>query len=195
MPATGGSRVCVGEIAGAHGIKGWVRLRSYTEDPAAVVAYGPLADQDGRRRFVVRLQSACRDGWIARIDGVTDRTAAEALRGTRLYVDRAVLPPTDEDEFYHADLIGLRAERAGDGGEIGTVTAVHDFGAGTMLEVRLPSGRTVAVPFTRAVVPVVDIAAGRVVIDPPDEVDGPDRPDGADGAERVEEVDSEGVDR
>ena len=161
-----GRRVCVGQITGAHGVRGLVRLRSFTDDPAAVVAYGPLTDEAGQRRFVVHLQSPAKDAWIARIDGVSDRTAAEALRGTRLYVERAALPATDEDEFYHADLLGLRADRT-EGGVLGTVTAVHDFGGGTMLEVRLDCGRTVALPFTLAVVPVVDIAAGRVVVEPP----------------------------
>lgn len=170
-----GRRVCVGEIAGAHGVRGLVRLRSFTEDPAAVVAYGTLTDEEGRRRFVVRLQSPGKDGWLARIDGVTDRTEAEALRGTRLYVERAALPATDEDEFYHADLLGLRAERVG-GGELGTVIAVHDFGGGTMLELRLADGRTAAVPFTRAAVPVVDVPNGRVVVDAPAALLEPVRP-------------------
>ena len=168
------TRVCVGEIVGAHGIRGLVRLRSYTEDPAAVAGYGPLDDEAGRRRFLVRLQSPVKDGWIARLDGVADRTVAESLRGTRLYVDRAVLPEPEEDEFYHADLIGLRAERVGEGGlgpqVLGTVLALHDFGGGPMLEVRLPEGRTIAVPFTKAAVPVVDLAGGRVVVDPPMEL-------------------------
>jgi 16S rRNA processing protein RimM len=161
-----GRRVCVGEIAGAHGVRGLVRLRSFTEDPAAVASYGPLTDEAGQRRFVVQLQSPVKEAWIAQIDGISDRDAAEAVRGTRLYVERAALPATDEDEFYHTDLLGLRAERVG-GDLLGTVTAVHDFGAGTMLEVRLVCGRTVAVPFTRAAVPAVDIPAGRLVVDPP----------------------------
>jgi 16S rRNA processing protein RimM len=163
----GDARICVGLIAGAHGVRGLVKLKSFTEDPAAVAAYGPLSDETGARRFRIALGSAARDHWIARIDGIGDRDAAEALKGTRLYVDRARLPEPEPESFYHADLIGLRAE-TGAGAGLGRVTAVHDFGAGDMLEIALGSGRTVVVPFTRAVVPVVEIAAGRVVVDPPE---------------------------
>jgi 16S rRNA processing protein RimM len=177
-----GRRVCVGEIVGAHGVRGLVRLRSFTEDPMAVVAYGPLTDEAGRRRFAVQLQSPGKGTWIARVEGVSERNAAEALRGTRLYVERAALPTTDEDEFYHADLIGLRAERA-DGELLGSVIAVHDFGGGTLLELRLVCGRTAAVPFTQAVVPVVDVAAGRVVMDPPAALLEPAQPSGEAGEE------------
>jgi 16S rRNA processing protein RimM len=177
-----GRRVCVGEIVGAHGVRGLVRLRSFTEDPTAVVAYGPLTDEAGRRRFAVQLQSPGKGTWIARVEGVSERNAAEALRGTRLYVERAALPTTDEDEFYHADLIGLRAERA-DGELLGSVIAVHDFGGGTLLELRLVCGRTAAVPFTQAVVPVVDVAAGRVVMDPPAALLEPAQPSGEAGEE------------
>jgi len=166
----GTARVCVGEIVGVHGVRGLVKLRSFTEDPGAVTAYGPVSDEGGRR-LVVHLQSAAKDGWLARVEGIADRTAAEALRGTKLYVDRAVLPEPDEGEFYHTDLIGLRAERADGGGAMGTVTAVHDFGAGTLLELRAADGVTVTVPFTLAAVPVVDIAGGRLVVDPPVEVE------------------------
>ena len=175
-------RVCVGEIVGAHGVRGLVRLRSFTEDPTAVVAYGPLTDEAGRRRFAVQLQSPGKGTWIARVEGVSERNGAEALRGTRLYVERAALPATDEDEFYHADLIGLRAERA-DGELLGTVIAVHDFGGGPLLELRLVCGRTAAVPFTRAVVPVVDVTAGRVVMDPPAALLEPAQPSGEAGEE------------
>ncbi len=168
-----GARIRVGEIAGAHGVRGLVRLRSFTEDPAAVVSYGPLEDEGGRRKFAVRLQSAVKGMWIAHIDGVDSREAAEALRGTGLFIDRALLPEPEEEEFYHADLIGLRAEGL-DGAVVGTVLAVHDFGAGTMLELRLAAGATAMLPFTRAAVPVVDVAGGRVVIDPPDEIEAPE---------------------
>ncbi|MEI8394579.1 MAG: ribosome maturation factor RimM [Rhodospirillaceae bacterium] len=165
-----GSKVCVGEIAGAHGIRGLVRLRSFTEDPAAVTAYGPLEDERGRR-FVVRLLSAAKDGWLASVEGVTDRTGAEALRRTKLYVERSVLPPPDEEEFYHVDLIGLRAELADGRGVLGTVTAVHDFGGGPVIEVLSAEGQSMTLPFTLAVVPVVDIAGGRLVVDPPVEIE------------------------
>ncbi len=178
------SRVCVGQIAAPHGVRGLVKLRSFTEDPAAVAGYGPLSDEAGRRAFKVRLLSAVGELWIAQVEGVADRDAAEALKGLRLYVDRSRLPePKDEDEFYHADLIGLRAEDK-DGGEFGTVLAVHDFGAGEMLEIRVPSGRTVMVPFTKAAVPVVEPRAGRLVVDPPEELldDKPDPEAGEDAS-------------
>ncbi|HEY8350949.1 MAG TPA: ribosome maturation factor RimM, partial [Sphingomonadales bacterium] len=110
MAASDPARVCVGLITGAHGVRGLVKVKPFTDDPAAVAAYGPLTDQSGRRRFALELLSFGKGQWLARVDGVSDRTAAEALRGTRLYVDRQALPEPDEDEFYHADLIGLRAE-------------------------------------------------------------------------------------
>lgn len=160
------SPVCVGIITGAHGIQGLVRVKSFTADPAAVAAYGPLTDQTGRRRFALELVAEHKGQWLARLEGVADRTAAEALRGTRLYIDRALLPAPEEDEFYHADLIGLAAELP-DGRSIGTVHALYDFGAGDVIEVALPNGATVMVPFTREAVPEVDIAGGRLVVDPP----------------------------
>ncbi len=161
------SRVCVGEIVGAHGVRGIVKLRSFTLDPAAIVSYGPLEDEKGERRFTVALQSIVRDCWLARINGVDDRNASEALRGTKLYVDRAALPQAAEDEFYHADLIGLRAEWADGRGVLGTVSAVHDYGGGTLLELALADGGSMMLPFTQTVVPVVDVAGGRLVVDPP----------------------------
>jgi 16S rRNA processing protein RimM len=177
------SRVCVGQVAAPHGVRGLVKLRSFTEDPADVAAYGPLTDETGRRSFEVRLLSAVGDLWIAEVEGVADRNAAEAIKGVRLYVERSLLPePEDEDEFYHADLIGLRAETAA-GEPFGTVVAVHDFGAGEMLELRPASGPTVMLPFTRAAVPVVDLAAGRIVVEPPEEIPGEDH-DGGPGGDR-----------
>lgn len=168
MPHRPPSRVCVGRIAGAHGVRGLVRVKSFTEDPAAVTAYGAPTDDDGRP-VRLTLLSRQKDHWLARIEGLGDRTAAEALRGTRLYVDRAALPPPAEDEFYHADLIGLPAEDP-DGSPLGTVRAVHDFGAGDVIELTGPDGRGLTVPFTRDVVPVVDLEAGRLVVAPPPEL-------------------------
>jgi 16S rRNA processing protein RimM len=163
--ATG--RVCVGAIAGPHGVRGLVRVKSFTAEPADVAAYGPVEDEAGRRRFTLEIVGHAKGVLIARVPGIADRDAAEALRGVRLYVPRAVLPPPDEEEYYHADLIGLEAVFL-DGSPFGRVRAVHDFGAGDSLEVtRADGGGTVLVPFTRAAVPVVDVAAGRLVIDPP----------------------------
>lgn len=162
------ARVCVAAVAGAHGVRGLVRLKTFTEVPEDCAAYGPLSSQDGSRIFKVELQGRHKALLLARIEGVSDRDQAEALRGTRLYVERAALPePEQEGEFYHADLIGLAAELR-DGSALGRVRAVYDFGAGDTLELTgTPDGKPLMVPFTLAVVPEVDIAGGRLVVDPP----------------------------
>lgn len=160
--------LCVGVITGAHGVRGQVRVKSFTVEPADVAAYGPLRDAAGAERFELELTGSAKGVLLARIEGVGDRDAAEALKGTELYVPRDVLPDVDEDEFYHTDLIGLAAELA-DGSAFGTVRALHDFGAGDMIEIDLTDGASVVLPFTHAVVPEVDIEAGRVVVVPPQE--------------------------
>jgi 16S rRNA processing protein RimM len=160
-------RVLVGAIAGAHGVRGAVRIRSVTDDPAAVAAYGPLFDETGTRTLVLKVVGPTKGGIIAEIDGVRDRTAAEALQGTRLYVPRTALPAPAADEFYQADLVGLAVETP-DGAALGRVRAVQNFGAGDLLEVERADGSTVSLPFTRAAVPVVDVAGGRIVADPPE---------------------------
>jgi 16S rRNA processing protein RimM len=161
-----GKRVCVGIIAGAHGVRGAVRVKSFTADPEAVARYGPLEDESGGRHFSLRLAGNAKGVVIARLAGIADRDSAESLRGTRLYLPRAALPPTADEEYYHADLIGLAVALA-DGTALGHVSAVHDFGAGDTLEIERPKGPPAMVPFTRAIVPVVDLAAGRLVLDPP----------------------------
>lgn len=167
MSATSSNRVCVGQFAGSHGVRGLVKLRSFTDDPAAVVSYGPLSDESGKRRFQVSLQSTVKDLFLARVEGITTREQAQELAGVRLYVDRAALPETeDDDEFYHADLIGLRAELA-DGTRFGIVKAVFDFGAGDVLEIRTEAGALEMLPFSKACVPVVDVRGGRLVVDLP----------------------------
>jgi 16S rRNA processing protein RimM len=160
------NRVCVGVITGAHGVRGAVRVKSFTADPADVASYGPLADEQGAREFRLQLVGTAKGVVIAKIAGIEDRDLAEGLRGLRLYLPRTALPPTGEDEYYHADLIGLDA-MLGDGTPLGRVHAVHDFGAGDTLEIVRPAGPPVMVPFTRAVVPIVDTEAGRLVIEPP----------------------------
>ena len=164
--APSSDRVCVGMITAAHGVRGLVRVKPFTEDPAAVTGYGPVTDADGARTFALDLLSAHKGQWIARLEGVTDRNQAEALRGTRLYVDRTALPPPEEDEFYYVDLIGLAAV-AVDGTALGRVRGVFDFGAGDVVEIALGDGGTLVVPFTRQAVPSVDIDGGRIVVDPP----------------------------
>lgn len=162
------ARICVGSIAGAFGVKGEVRLKSFCADPAAIADYGALTDEAGTRRFDVTLTGQVKNGLSARLSGVRTKEEADALRGIRLYVDRDRLPDAGEDEFYHADLIGLRVFDTG-GTEIGTVRAVLNHGASDLLEVHAPGMKaTVLLPFTRAVVPTVDLAGGRIVADPPD---------------------------
>jgi len=161
----GEARVCLGEITAPHGVRGEVKIKTFTSDPANLVAYGPPTDQEGGRSFQITLTGRAKGGVIARLAGIGDREAAAALRGTRLYVARAALPAPLEDEFYHSDLIGLSVE-LGDGRVLGRVKAVQDLGAGDLLEVALPDGRTVMAPFTKEVVPVVDLEAGRLVLEP-----------------------------
>lgn len=159
-----GDRVCVGVVVGPHGIRGLVRVKSFTAEPEDVAAYGPLTDEATGRSLTLHVVGRSKGVVLCTIDSVDDRTGAEALKGVRLTVDRAVLPPVDDDdEFYHADLIGLRVEFADDGTELGRIAAVYDFGAGDVLEVRAQSGGVTLLPFTRAAVPVIDIAQGRVL--------------------------------
>lgn len=163
------ARVCVAQIGAAHGLKGEVRLWSYTEDPAAVAQYGALETEDGSRRLEIAALRAAKDHFIARLRGVDDRNAADALKNVRLYIERSRLPATEDgDTFYHADLIGLAAFDP-DGSKIGEVVAVHNFGAGDIIEVRRSDNATALYPFNDAVVPQIDIAAGRMVILPPEE--------------------------
>jgi 16S rRNA processing protein RimM len=164
---TGGAKVCLGQIGAAHGVRGEVRLRSFTSDPAAIADYGPLETEDGRVFAIESLRSA-KDHFVIRLSGIRDRDAASALTNTKLYVPRERLPQTAEpDEFYHADLIGLAAVDTA-GNKVGTVIAIHNFGAGDLIEVRADAGgKTELVPFDITHVPAVDIASGRLVVDPP----------------------------
>ncbi|HKF63108.1 MAG TPA: ribosome maturation factor RimM [Dongiaceae bacterium] len=165
-----GRLILVGRIAGAHGLRGLVKLQSFTGEPAAIGRYGPLLDAAGGRRFEVTVQNLVKGGVVARIAGIDDRNAAEKLRGIELYLPRDALPPAVDGEYYHADLLGLAVELA-DGRTLGRVQAVENFGAGDLLTIERPGqapGRnTVSLPFTDRVVPVVDLAAGRIVVDPP----------------------------
>lgn len=178
--ASGDSKLLlVGRIGAAHGIKGEVRVQSFTEDPLALVSYGPLSTN--KPGLVIRILAArtTTNVLVARLEGVNDRNAAEKLNGVELYIDRALLPdPDDEDDFYHADLLGLRAQLA-DGTVLGKVSAVPNFGAGDLIEVRDErSGDTYLYPFTKAVVPEVKVKEGYLVIDPPVEADpGEEEPD------------------
>jgi 16S rRNA processing protein RimM len=162
-------RICVAQIGGAHGIRGEVKLKSFTADPMAVKDYGPLMSEDGSATFEIEALRPAKGHLVARLRGVEDRDAAERLAQLRLFVPRERLPPPAADEFYYVDLIGLVAVTA-DGTEVGTVVAVHDFGAGDILELRpRAGGATIMLPFTDAFVPAVDVAAGRVTVVPPEE--------------------------
>jgi 16S rRNA processing protein RimM len=159
-------RICVAQIGGAHGLRGEVKLKSFTADPMAVTDYGPLTTEDGSATFEIEAVRAAKDHLIARFRGVGDRDTAERLANVRLFAARERLPSLAADEFYHADLIGLTAVTA-DGTEIGTVVAVHDFGAGDIIELQPRGGGTsIMLPFTAAFVPSVDLANGRIVVAP-----------------------------
>jgi len=172
--------VCLGVMVGAHGVRGLVKVKSFTEAPEDVAAYGPVSDKSGKRRWTLQVTGPApgkRDVMLAKVEGVGDRDAAQALHGTELYVARAALPALAEEEtFYHADLIGLRVEDP-DGRELGKVAAVENYGAGDFLELERPDGKLLLLAFTRAVVPEVDIAGGRLVALPPAEIEVP--PEGA----------------
>ena len=161
-------RVLLGVVAAPHGVRGLVRIRSFTEDPMAIAAYGALSDETGKKQYRVEALSAVKGAVLARIEGVADRTAAEAMRGLRLYVERSALPATGEREWYEADLIGLAAVGR-DGRDWGKVVAFHDFGAGRTMEVSGggASRSSVMLPFTDEAVPEIDVEGGKVVVDPP----------------------------
>jgi 16S rRNA processing protein RimM len=161
-------RVCVARIGAAHGVRGEVRLWTFTEDPMAIRKYGPLEAEDGSRSFEITALRAAKDHLVARLRGIDDRDTAERLTNIKLFVPRERLPATeDDDTFYYADLVGLAAVGA-DGTDFGSVAAVHDFGAGTLLEIQPKAGAAMLLPFTKEAVPTVDLAGGRVVIAPPE---------------------------
>lgn len=158
--------VTLGVIVGVHGVRGLVRVKSFTEVPEDIAAYGALKDGAGKS-YELEVTGRAKGVLLVRIAGIRDRNAAEALKGTELLIDRDRLPDADADEFYHADLIGLRADQVG-GEQLGTVVSVQNFGAGDLLEIRLPDSRkTVLLPFDETSVPEIDLAGGRLLVDPP----------------------------
>ncbi|MFY9628243.1 MAG: ribosome maturation factor RimM [Methylocystis sp.] len=169
--------VLLGRFGAPHGVRGEIRLQSFTADPLSIAAYGPLFDKSGARKFLLtNIRPQGKDMLVARVEGVTDRSGAEKLNRIEVFAPRANLPPPDEDEFYLADLEGLRAETI-DGVLLGQVLTIRNFGAGDILEVRpAQGGETLLFPFTKAVVPTVDLAGGRVVIAPPVEIEEPGAP-------------------
>lgn len=170
MPAP--DRILIAQIGAAHGVRGEVRVKSFAEKPEALRTYGDLVAEDGRRFTVERMRPA-KEMLIVGFRGLNDRNAAEALNGMRLYVGRSALPDTEEDEYYHADLIGLAATGA-DGQTVGTVLAIHDFGAGEILEIAPPRGPSLLVPFTKEAVPEIDLAGRRMIVVPPPEAEDDD---------------------
>jgi 16S rRNA processing protein RimM len=168
------SQICVARIGAAHGVRGAVRLWTFTEDPLAVTRYGPLTTKDGARQFELAQTRDAKGHLVATFKGITTRNEAERLNGLELYVARDKLPATDEDEYYHADLIGLAAITTTDD-PLGKVIAIHNFGAGDIIEIAPPAGMTIMLPFSNAVVPTVDLAGGRVVIALPEEIEGDDK--------------------
>ena len=160
------TRLCLGVIGAAHGVRGGVKVKTFTQSPLDLAAYGPLTDETGERAFIVTSCQADKAGARVTLKGVSDRNAAEALRGVALYVTRDSLPElTAEDDFYHSDLIGLHV-RGEDGAALGKVVACHNFGAGDLLEISTENGNAYY-PFTKAVVPHVDIGAGFLTLVPP----------------------------
>ena len=163
--------ICVARIGAAHGVRGAVKLWTFTEDPLAVRDYGPLMTKDGARQFELAQVREAKDHLVVTLKGIATREDAERLNGIELYVPREKLPETDDDEYYHADLIGLAAVNAADE-PLGRVIAIHNFGAGDIIEIAPAKGATMLLPFTNAVVPTVDLAGGRVVIELPQEIEG-----------------------
>jgi 16S rRNA processing protein RimM len=167
------AQICVARIGTAHGVRGAVRLWTFTQDPMAVRHYGPLSTRDGARRFEVTIAREAKGHLVATLKGVTTRQEAERLNGIELYVARDKLPPTEENEYYHADLVGLAAVTTA-GRPLGSVIAIHNFGAGDIIEIAPPHGASMLLPFSNAVVPTVDLAGGRVMIELPGEIEGED---------------------
>lgn len=161
--------VCVAAIATAHGVRGALKLRCFTEQPEDVVAYGPLFDRQGRRLFKIAVVGSAKGGVIAKVDGVDDREAAEALRGTELFVPRSALPPPGDDEFYYQDLKGLVAVNC-DAERIGVVKQVANHGAGDLIEIAGDDGETLIFAFDKATVSAIDLAKRQLTITPPHEI-------------------------
>jgi 16S rRNA processing protein RimM len=165
--------ICIARIGAAHGVRGAVKLWTFTEDPLAVKHYGPLTTKDGARQFEVTHAREAKGHLVATLKGIADRDEAERLNGIELYIAREKLPATSGDEYYHADLIGLAAVTTANE-PLGRVIAIHNFGAGDIIEIAPPQGATLLLPFNNAVVPTVDLAGGRAVIELPEEIDGDD---------------------
>ena len=168
--------ICIARIGAAHGVRGAVKLWTFTEDPLAVKTYGPLLTKDGARSFEVATAREAKGHLVATLKGIATREEAERLNGIELYIAREKLPATDENEYYHADLIGLAAVTP-TAQPLGRVVAIHNFGAGDIIEIAPAAGASIMLPFSNAVVPTVDLASGRVVIELPEDIKGDDPAD------------------
>lgn len=167
MTAQSNKRIRIATITGVHGVRGAVRVRSFTEDQRSIASFSSVTDVTGARTFKLAIQGESKDQLLVMVEGITTRTQAEQLKGTDLFITRDQLPALKGKRlYYHADLIGLRAETL-DGEVIGTISALHDFGAGSILQVARRAGGDVMLPFSKTVVPQVDLAGGRIVINPP----------------------------
>ena len=167
--------ILLGAIIGAHGLKGEVKVKTFTETPERLGAYGPLHTKDGRSFTVAAVRGLDAASAVVRFEGVADRDASEALKGTELFVARDALPEAEAEEFYHADLIGLRAEDE-EGRLIGHIRGIHNFGAGDVLDIEKPDGSDALLPFTREFVPTVDVPGGRVIVVTPEEIEAENDP-------------------
>ena len=163
--------IFVAQVGAAHGVRGEVKVTTFTADPMALATYRDLRRQDGSPGVAIASARPAKSGLVCKLKGVEDRNAAEALRGLKLYISRDALPPAEEDEFYLADLIGLSVETA-DGQVLGTVRTVQDFGAGDLLEIQPKGGASWWLPFTKEAVPEVRLAEGKVIADPPAVIEG-----------------------
>ncbi|MGB1539596.1 MAG: ribosome maturation factor RimM [Rickettsiales bacterium] len=168
--STQGELVAVGVITGAHGIRGQVKIRSFTSNPHDIVAYGALMNKTGSKRFDLKINSETKHGLVATIKGITDRNAAELLKGQELFVDKTRMPEPDDEEFYYEELVGLEA-RSPEGVVLGEVLGVYDFGAGDVVEIKLVSGKQELFPFTHAIFPEINTQQGFVVANLPEIVE------------------------
>lgn len=165
---TENDNICVGAFSGSYGVNGEVRLKSFCADPQAIANYSPLTSEDGKRSFTITLTRSIKGALVVKVDGITNKEDADTLKGLRLFTNRAQLPALPDDEYYHADLIGLTVLDTG-GTKLGTVHAVQNHGASDLLEVTVEgSSATILLPFTNEVIPTVDLTAGRIIADPPE---------------------------
>ena len=179
-------KICIAQIGAAHGVRGEVRIKLFSDDPKSLTQYGALSNADGSRTFAIETSRLSKTVYVCRIKGLRDRNEAEALNGVKLYIDRDQLPELDEEEFYHSDLIGLEA-RLEDGTQLGSIVGIPDFGAGDLLDIAPKKGKGFYLPFTLAVVPHVNVSEGYVTVVPPegwlDEVDASEKAQEGEGVD------------